>query len=70
MQRGNICFNTERKLQQQYREGIFGHIHNARNRAFEVMIEEPRSLNAGCMINGYMPVTFEELLVNNGLFRK
>lgn len=49
---------------------IFGHIHNARNRAFDVMSEEPRALNAGCMINEYMPVTFEELLVNNSRFKK
>ncbi len=49
---------------------IFGHIHNARNRAYEVMKEEPRALNAGCMLNRYMPVTFEELVVNNRLFQE
>lgn len=49
---------------------IFGHIHNARNRAYEVMREEERALNAGCMINQYMPVTFEELAVNNRVFRE
>lgn len=49
---------------------IFGHIHNARNRAYEVMKEEERALNAGCMLNQYMPVTFEELIVNNRLFRE
>lgn len=49
---------------------IYGHIHNARNRAYEVMKEEPRALNAGCMINQYMPVTFEELAANNRLFQE
>ena len=29
-----------------------------------------RALNAGCMINGYMPVTFKELVRNNVLFEK
>lgn len=49
---------------------IFGHIHNAKNRAYEVMREEERAFNAGCMINQYIPVTFEELVINNQLFRE
>lgn len=49
---------------------IFGHIHNARNRAFQVMREETRALNAGCMINQYIPVTFEELMRNNQWLRE
>ena len=28
-----------------------------------------RALNAGCMINGYMPVTFVELIKNNEIFK-
>lgn len=49
---------------------IFGHIHNARNRAWEFMKDEPRALNAGCMLNQYMPVTFDELVKNNERFRE
>ena len=49
---------------------IYGHIHNSRNRAYEVMKPETRALNAGCMINQYMPVTFQELILNNTLFRE
>ena len=34
------------------------------------MKEETRALNAGCMINQYIPVTFEELMRNNQWFRE
>jgi calcineurin-like phosphoesterase family protein len=49
---------------------VHGHIHNNRSdenwpkfKALENV------LNAGVEINGYMPVTFEELAANNRLFR-
>lgn len=29
-----------------------------------------RALNAGCMINNYMPATFKELVRNNQIFRE
>ena len=44
---------------------IFGHIHGHRNRAYEMMRQEPRAFNAGCMLHQYRPVTFEELVVEN-----
>lgn len=47
---------------------IYGHIHNNTNANFEWIKKEPRMLNAGCMINGYKPVTFDELVKNNKQF--
>lgn len=47
---------------------VYGHIHNNKNRAYEVMKGEPRALNAGCMINNYMPVTLGELIMNNNIY--
>lgn len=32
--------------------------------------QEPRALNAGCMIHQYEPVTFEELVANNRSFQE
>ncbi len=49
---------------------IYGHIHGDRGRTYEIMSREPRALNAGCMINGYRPVTFEELVENNRVFQE
>ena len=49
---------------------IYGHIHNRKNETYEIMRKKERALNAGCMINNYMPVTFQELVKNNELFRK
>ncbi|MCI8417528.1 MAG: hydrolase [Lachnospiraceae bacterium] len=49
---------------------IYGHIHKDRGRTFQFMCQESRALNAGCMINGYRPVTFKELMENNQLFQK
>lgn len=55
-----------------YREAwhIYGHIHNRKGETYEIMKNRPRSLNAGCMINNYMPVTFRELVQNNQIFRE
>lgn len=44
---------------------IYGHIHNNKNDAYHIMSKYDNALNAGCMINGYMPVTLEELIENN-----
>lgn len=49
---------------------IHGHIHARTGETYEFMNRTERSLNAGCMLNGYEPVTFEELLRNNMLFRE
>lgn len=49
---------------------IYGHIHNRREETFQFMRTKERALNAGCMINGFVPVTFEELVRNNQFFRK
>lgn len=45
---------------------IHGHIHNSRGEVFEYIRDHlPCALNCGVDINGFEPVTFEELLVNN-----
>lgn len=48
---------------------IYGHIHARKEAAYNYMKEQERALNAGCMINGYAPVTFEELIKNNKNFQ-
>ena len=49
---------------------IHGHIHNKRDNVTYQIIKEylPCALNAGVDINGFMPVTFEELLINNNIW--
>ncbi len=49
---------------------IYGHIHANIDEDYYYMKTQERALNAGCMINGYMPVTFKELIINNERFRK
>ncbi len=49
---------------------IYGHIHNRKNETYAIMRGKERALNAGCMINNYTPVTFEELIKNNKAFEK
>lgn len=45
---------------------IHGHIHNSRDNVFEYIRDNlPCALNCGVDINGFEPVTFEELLINN-----
>lgn len=44
---------------------IYGHIHNIKNEAAHFMRTKSYALNAGCMINAYVPVTLSELLANN-----
>lgn len=48
---------------------IHGHIHNSRGEIYEYIKQnQPCALNAGVDINGYEPVTFEELLRNNNIW--
>lgn len=49
---------------------IYGHIHANIDEDYECIKKQERALNAGCMINGYMPVTFKELMINNDRFQK
>ena len=49
---------------------IYGHIHNNKNQAYQFMKQFDNALNAGCMLNNYMPVTFDELVINNKLFKE
>lgn len=44
---------------------IYGHIHNRRDDTFLFMSTRERALNAGCMINHYVPASFSELILNN-----
>jgi calcineurin-like phosphoesterase family protein len=48
---------------------IYGHIHNSKNEAFEFMKTKDHALNAGCMINNYAPVSFNELVRNNERYK-
>jgi calcineurin-like phosphoesterase family protein len=50
---------------------VYGHIHNnVENRAFQIMKDEPRALNAGVDIIGFAPVTFPELIEANRKFQE
>ncbi|MFV0439805.1 MAG: hydrolase [Lachnospirales bacterium] len=44
---------------------IYGHIHNMKNEVSDFMNKLGNAYNAGCMINNYIPVTLNELIVNN-----
>ncbi len=45
---------------------IHGHIHNSRDGVYEYIRDNlPCALNCGVDINGFEPVTFDELLINN-----
>ena len=49
---------------------IHGHIHNDTSSDFWPLIRDrERVLNAGVDINGFEPVTLEELIENNRLFK-
>ena len=49
---------------------IYGHIHTDTALDFWPLIRvRDRMLNAGADLNGYRPVTFEELVVNNERFK-
>lgn len=50
---------------------IHGHIHNDTSADFwPLLCVRKRALNAGVDVNGFHPVTFEELLANNVAFKK
>lgn len=49
---------------------VHGHIHIRRDEVYEFMSRFDKALNAGCMINGYRPVTLDELTENNLRFRQ
>lgn len=44
---------------------IHGHLHNTKKEIFRILQDLPRVLNAGVDINGYRPVTLQELIENN-----
>ncbi|MGD9901731.1 MAG: metallophosphoesterase [Spirochaetales bacterium] len=49
---------------------VYGHIHNNKNDTYWQLLKTMKnSLNASIEINNYEPVTFDELLKNNELFR-
>ena len=47
---------------------VYAHIHNNINETYNFMKTRERALNCGCMINGYRPVTLDELIKNNKEF--
>lgn len=49
---------------------IYGHIHNKKEDTFQLMSMVKNAYNAGCMINNYSPVSFNELVRNNQYFRE
>lgn len=50
---------------------IHGHLHNnTSDPFFHHLAENERILNAGVDVNGYMPVTLEELMENNRAFKE
>ncbi len=48
---------------------IHGHIHGRFKELYVPLFTSPNALNAGVDINGYQPVTFEELYKNNSRFK-
>ena len=49
---------------------IYGHIHNKTDEMYNFLFEKENALNAGVDINNFEPVTFEELIENNRIFRE
>ncbi|ACV23056.1 Predicted phosphoesterase or phosphohydrolase [Slackia heliotrinireducens] len=50
---------------------LYGHIHdNVVWPGFDVVMSQERSLNCCVEVNGYMPVTFDELVRNNARWRE
>lgn len=50
---------------------IHGHLHSdTTDPFFHHLVENEKLLNAGVDINGYMPVTLEELIENNRIFKE
>lgn len=48
---------------------IHGHSHNSTDNKYRALFLLPHALNAGADINGFMPVTFDELAANNERFK-
>jgi calcineurin-like phosphoesterase family protein len=49
---------------------VYGHIHNRKNDTYWPLLRTmENALNAGVEVNGYQPVTFDELIVNNRDYR-
>ena len=50
---------------------IYGHIHNNTGDDYwPLIMRRGRMLNAGVDVNGFAPVTFDEMLANNAAFRQ
>ena len=49
---------------------IYGHIHNRIDPMYRFLYESENALNAGVDVNGYSPVSFDELVDNNVAFKK
>ena len=49
---------------------IYGHTHNRVMHLYRRVLEAPNALNAGMDVNGFVPVTFEELVENNRVYRE
>lgn len=49
---------------------IHGHIHNNVSPLYRPLFEMDNALNAGVDINGFAPVSFDELLANNTAFKQ
>ena len=66
-----LCHFPMAEWNQYYRGAwhIHGHIHGETKGCYRFLKDEDRALNAGCMINNYMPVTMEQLIANNRRFR-
>lgn len=48
---------------------IHGHIHNRISKEYIPLFRKVNALNAGVDINGFSPVTFDELIENNNRFK-
>ncbi len=49
---------------------VHGHLHNRVEECYAPLFRLPHALNAGVDVNGFMPVTLEELTENNARFKK
>ena len=48
---------------------IYGHIHKNKDDVYDFIKRQEKALNAGCMINNYAPVSLNEMVRNNELFK-
>lgn len=56
-----------------YRQGsylIYGHIHANKGETYDFMKTRKRALNAAACINNYTPVSLNELIQNNRIFKE